>query len=87
MSGIRLGPACSGSVTIHDEYVVHGSGGNTRADRQRRTYVLAYRDREIVQAERIIGFTRSHNDVMNWDTFADHCLNSNDDESISANDV
>jgi phytanoyl-CoA hydroxylase len=70
---ILLAPALSGSVTIHDEYVVHGSGGNTCADRQRRTYVIAYRAREIVEAERRIGFTHSHNDVINWDTFADHC--------------
>ena len=66
---VRLAPALSGSVTIHDEYVVHGSAGNTCPDRQRRTYVLAYRDREIVQAERRIGFSHSHNDPVNWDTF------------------
>jgi phytanoyl-CoA hydroxylase len=76
----RLAPARSGSVTIHDEYVVHGSGGNTCPDRQRRTYVIAYRDQEIVEAERAIGFTHSHNDVVNWDTFADHCRNQDRDE-------
>lgn len=70
---IQLAPADLGSVTIHDEYMVHGSGGNACPDRQRRTYVVAYRDSEIVQAERKIGFTHSHNDVVNWDTFADHC--------------
>jgi phytanoyl-CoA hydroxylase len=70
---IRLAPALLGSVTIHDEYVVHGSGGNTCPDRQRRTYVIAYRDESIVQAERRIGFTHSHNDQVNWDTFAYHC--------------
>lgn len=77
---IRLAPAKSGSVTIHDEYVVRGSGGNACADRQRRTYVIAYRDREIVEAERRIGFTHSHNDVVNWDTFADHCRTDNSKE-------
>jgi len=66
---VRLAPALSGSVTIHDEYVVHGSAGNSCPDRQRRTYVLAYRDREIVEAERRIGFSHSHNDKVNWDTF------------------
>ena len=68
---IQLAPAKRGSLTIHDEWVVHGSGGNTCADRQRRTYVLAYRAKEIVQAEREIGFTHSHNDQVNWDTFDD----------------
>jgi len=76
---ICLAPAKRGSITIHDEYVVHGSGGNNCADRQRRTYVVAYRDREIVEAERRIGFTHSHNDQVNWDTFADHCRNTEGD--------
>lgn len=66
---VRLLPAEAGSLTIHDEWVVHGSGGNKCSDRQRRTYVLAYRAKEIVDAERKIGFTHSHNDVVNWDTF------------------
>ncbi|KAL7567632.1 hypothetical protein ACA910_000226 [Epithemia clementina (nom. ined.)] len=68
---IRLAPAKRGSITIHDEYVVHGSGGNTCQDRQRRTYVIAYRAHEIVAAERRLGFTHSHNDEANWDTFQD----------------
>ncbi|KAL3914988.1 MAG: hypothetical protein SGARI_008292, partial [Bacillariaceae sp.] len=34
---VRLAPAKRRSITIHDEYVVHGSGGNTCKDRQRRT--------------------------------------------------
>lgn len=67
---IQLAPAGRGSVTIHDEYVVHGSGGNNSST-QRRTYVVAYRSRDIVQAERGIGFTHSHNDIVNWDTFND----------------
>lgn len=68
---IRLAIAKSGSLTIHDEYVVHGSGGNTCPDKQRRTYVLAYRAGDIVSAERKLGFTHSHNDEINWDTFKD----------------
>ena len=68
---IRLAPAARGSVTIHDEYVVHGSSGNDSADKQRRTYVLAYRAANIVEAERKLGFTHSHNDDINWDTFDD----------------
>lgn len=66
---IRYAPAKRGSITIHDEYVVHGSSGNTCKDKERRTYVLAYRSKEVVDAERRIGFTHSHNDEVNWDTF------------------
>lgn len=68
---VRLAPCPRGSVTVHDEFVVHGSGGNTSRDRQRRTYVLAYRPTAVVAAERRLGFTHSHNDVVNWDTFED----------------
>ena len=68
---IMLAPARRGSVTIHDEFVVHGSSGNRAKDRQRRTYVIAYRPRKVVEAERKIGFTHSHNDEVNWDTFQD----------------
>ena len=66
---VRLAPAKRGSLTIHDEYVVHGSGGNNCKDKERRTYVLAYRAAQIVEAERKLGFTHSHNDEVNWDTF------------------
>ena len=68
---IRFAPATRGSLTIHDEYVVHGSAGNNSPVNNRRTYVLAYRAGAIVQAERKIGFTHSHNDEVNWDTFHD----------------
>lgn len=74
---IRLAPARKGSITIHDEYVVHGSGGNASPHRQRRTYVLAYRANDIVEAERKIGFTHSHNDEVNWDTFQDGASHRN----------
>jgi len=66
---VRYAPARRGSVTIHNEFVVHGSGGNKLPDKQRRTYVLAYRPKTVVDAERSIGFTHSHNDQVNWDTF------------------
>jgi phytanoyl-CoA hydroxylase len=66
---VQLAPVPRGSMTIHDEYVVHGSGGNTCKNKERRTYVLAYRARVIVEAERRLGFTHSHNDDVNWDSF------------------
>lgn len=80
---MRLAPAKRGSITIHDEYVVHGSSGNNCQDKQRRTYVLAYRAGDVVAAERRIGFTHSHNDDVNWDTFndgEDHRIGSRKDD-------
>ncbi|MEL7498232.1 MAG: phytanoyl-CoA dioxygenase family protein [Planctomycetota bacterium] len=59
-------PVKRGSVTIHDERIVHGSGGN-ESDIWRKTYVMAFRDSETVRIEREMGFTHSHNDNVNWD--------------------
>ncbi|MFT5141997.1 MAG: hypothetical protein ACI80V_002039 [Rhodothermales bacterium] len=59
-------PVTRGSVTVHDERIVHGSGGNS-SDGWRKTYVMAFRDAETIKAERAIGFTHSHNDNVNWD--------------------
>jgi phytanoyl-CoA hydroxylase len=49
-----------GSITVHDEWIVHGSGGNV-SDNYRKTYVLAHRSRETVKEERAMGFDHSHN--------------------------
>jgi phytanoyl-CoA hydroxylase len=68
---VKLAPCKRGSITVHDEFVVHGSSGNMSANSQRRTYVLAYRPKKVVEAERKLGFTHSHNDEVNWDTFED----------------
>jgi phytanoyl-CoA hydroxylase len=57
-----------GDVTIHDEWVVHGSGGNLTKG-TRRTYVVAFRTADTVARERNAGFTHSHNDSVNWDSF------------------
>ena len=65
---IRLAEVPRGGVTLHDEWVVHGSPGNA-SPRHRRTYVIAFRTRAIVDAERKAGFTHSHNDDVNWDVF------------------
>jgi phytanoyl-CoA hydroxylase len=59
-----------GGITVHDEWVVHGSGGNS-SDQWRKTYVIAYRSRATVEYERSIGFTHSHNDTINWKTALD----------------
>lgn len=59
-------PVKRGSVTIHDERIVHGSAGN-ESDEWRKTYIIAYRDVDTIAKERAIGFTHSHNDIVDWD--------------------
>ena len=59
-------PVKRGSVTIHDERIVHGSAGNLSQE-WRKTYVMAFRDENTVKQERKMGFTHSHNDDVNWD--------------------
>jgi hypothetical protein len=58
-------PVKRGSITIHDERIVHGSGGNT-TNEWRKTYVMAFRDAGTIAQERALGFTHSHNDEVNW---------------------
>ncbi|MBC7508231.1 MAG: phytanoyl-CoA dioxygenase family protein [Ferruginibacter sp.] len=58
-------PVSRGSITIHDERIVHGSGGNITND-WRKTYVMAFRDAGTIAEERAMGFTHSHNDEINW---------------------
>jgi phytanoyl-CoA hydroxylase len=60
-------PLRRGSITVHNERIVHGSAGNL-SDGWRRTYVIAHRLRQTVEYERSIGFTHSHNDAINWQT-------------------
>ena len=60
-------PVRRGDITVHNERIVHGSGGNPSAN-WRRTYVIAHRTRAIVEYERAIGFTHSHNDTIQWTT-------------------
>jgi hypothetical protein len=65
---VALAPCPRGSATIHDEWVVHGSGGNNSPG-DRRTYVVAFRTAATVAIERAAGFTHSHNDEVNWDSW------------------
>lgn len=58
-------PVKRGSITIHDERIVHGSGGNN-SNEWRKTYIIAYRDSETIKEERQMGFTHSHNDNVDW---------------------
>jgi phytanoyl-CoA hydroxylase len=64
-----------GDVSVHDEWVVHGSAGNTTSG-HRRTYVLAFRTADTVARERAAGFTHSHEDKVNWDSFNSWQLDS-----------
>lgn len=60
---IRLAEIRRGDVTVHDERVVHGSGGN-RSQRWRRAYILAFRSEDTIRRERAMGFTHSHQDTQ-----------------------
>lgn len=55
-------PICRGDITVHNEGVLHGSGGNTTTSSWRRAYINAYRSVDTVRRERELGFTHSHND-------------------------
>ena len=59
-------PVKRGSMTIHDERIIHGSAGNL-SEEWRKTYVMAFRDVETIKEERAMGFTHSHNDEVNWE--------------------
>lgn len=50
-----------GDITVHNERVCHGSGGNF-SGRWRRAYIVAFRSASTVTEERRRGFTHSHND-------------------------
>ncbi len=65
---VKYAEVARGSISLHDEYIVHGSGGNLSPG-PRRTYVIAYRVKDTVDRERAAGFTHSHNDKINWDVF------------------
>ena len=67
---VILLPVKRGSVSVHNEKIVHGSGGN-QSDRWRRTYIIAHRSKQTVEHERSIGFTHSHNDKIQWKTHLD----------------
>lgn len=56
-------PIAAGDITVHNEGVLHGSGGNTTTDSWRRAYIVALRSQSTVAEERRLGFTHSHNDA------------------------
>jgi phytanoyl-CoA hydroxylase len=61
-------PIRRGDITVHNESVMHGSGPNL-SDTWRKAYVLAFRKAACVAEERSHGFTHSHNDTFNWDSW------------------
>jgi ectoine hydroxylase-related dioxygenase (phytanoyl-CoA dioxygenase family) len=56
-------PIKRGDITVHNERVLHGSGGNSTAG-WRRAYIVAFRSMSTVELERARGFTHSHNDGL-----------------------
>lgn len=60
---MRPVPIARGDVTVHNEGILHGSGGNTTTDSWRRAYICAFRSVATVAEERRRGFTHSHNDA------------------------
>ena len=56
-------PIRRGDALCFRERILHGSSGNT-SQRWRRAYVVAYRTRATVEAERAMGFTHSHGDDL-----------------------
>jgi phytanoyl-CoA hydroxylase len=59
---VRLVPIARGDITVHNERVLHGSGGNFSAS-WRRAYIVAFRSQPTIAEERRRGFTHSHNDA------------------------
>jgi ectoine hydroxylase-related dioxygenase (phytanoyl-CoA dioxygenase family) len=53
-----------GDITVHNEGILHGSGGNTTTGSWRRAYIVAFRSSTTVGIERARGFTHSHNDRL-----------------------
>ena len=54
-------PVKRGDVTIHGEWIVHGSGGNCR-ESPRKTIVMAFRHKDMIRYERDVGYSHSYND-------------------------
>lgn len=59
---VRPVPIARGDITVHNERVLHGSGGNASAG-WRRAYIVAFRSATTIREERRRGFTHSHNDA------------------------
>ena len=57
--------------SVHNEWIVHGSGGN-ETDGWRHTYVCAFRDERMVAYERARGFRHSYNDTEALQRLRDH---------------
>lgn len=78
-------PLRRGDVTVHDERVVHGSDGNTSTVDPRKTYVIAFRSKATIAAERAMGFTHSHNTEMNWESWISSSSSSPSTSTTSSN--
>lgn len=54
-------PLQAGDATVHDEWLVHGSDGNS-STYSRDTLIFAYRAKSMIAVERSLGFRHSYND-------------------------
>jgi phytanoyl-CoA hydroxylase len=63
-------PLAAGDMTVHEEWIVHGSGGNTTGRQgggggggvTRDTLIFAFRPPSAIALERSLGFRHSYND-------------------------
>lgn len=77
-------PIRRGDMTVHNEGVLHGSGGNRTTDSWRRAYINAFRSVDTVRRERELGFTHSHNDDQAVLSRVDGLLAARDQGSTDA---
>jgi hypothetical protein len=54
-------PLQPGDLSIHEEWIVHGSEGNG-SEEARDTLIMAYRAQSMIDLERSEGFRHSYND-------------------------
>jgi len=52
-----------GDATVHGDFVVHGSKGNT-SQRWRRNYILNFRPQSVLDLQKKLGLERSHNSIV-----------------------
>jgi phytanoyl-CoA hydroxylase len=71
-------PIRRGDITVHNEGVLHGSGGNQSSSSWRRAYIAAFRSVDTVRRERELGFTHSHNDDQDVLAVVDGLLATDD---------
>eukprot|EP00879_Flechtneria_rotunda_P012164 GHRR01012704.1.p2 GENE.GHRR01012704.1~~GHRR01012704.1.p2 ORF type:complete len:180 (+),score=50.82 GHRR01012704.1:1383-1922(+) len=62
-------PVARSDLIVHHERALHCSWPNLSQE-WRHAYILNFRKKACIAEERRLGFTHSHNDVVNWDVFS-----------------